>query len=176
MTHSRFYAPALQAGDSAVTLPIDEGRHLTRVLRLRIGAPVRVFNGRGLECDGRVVAIGRDEVAIAIDGEATASPETATRITLAQAVLKGDCMDGVIRDAVMMGAAAIVPVLSAHVEGDRRSHASGLRVSRWERIAVVTDVGWIANTMDLFRFLMPAQVRVFPASEKAEARAWIEAT
>lgn len=48
--------------------------------------------------------------------------------------------------------------------------------ARWERVAVVTDVGWIAHTMDLFRFLMSAQVRVFPASEKAEAHAWIEAT
>jgi NDP-sugar pyrophosphorylase family protein len=29
-----------------VMLPIDEARHLIRVLRLRVGAPVRVFNGR----------------------------------------------------------------------------------------------------------------------------------
>jgi 16S rRNA (uracil1498-N3)-methyltransferase len=136
--HSRFYTPALERGDAVAMLPIDEGRHLTRVLRLRVGAPVRVFNGRGLECDGRVAAVERDHVRIAIDGEAAAAPEPATRITLAQSVLKGDGMDGVIRDAVMLGVAAIVPLLSAHVEGDRRSRAAGLRVSRWERVAVAS--------------------------------------
>jgi hypothetical protein len=47
---------------------------------------------------------------------------------------------------------------------------------RWERIAVVTDVGWIAHIVDMFRFLMPSQVRVFPISERAAALAWIDAT
>jgi 16S rRNA (uracil1498-N3)-methyltransferase len=138
VNHGRFYAPALERGNPAVVLPIDEARHLTRVLRLRVGAPVRVFNGRGLECAGHVAAIDRDEVSVALEAEVAASPEAARRITLAQAVLKGDCMDAVIRDAVMMGAAAILPIISAHVEGDRRSHAAGLRVTRWERIAVAS--------------------------------------
>jgi 16S rRNA (uracil1498-N3)-methyltransferase len=115
-----------------------KGRHLTRVLRLRVGARVRVFNGRGLECDGHVAGVARDDVAIAIDGRATPVPESHVRITLAQSVLKGDGMDGVIRDAVMLGAAAVVPLLSTHVEGDRRSQAAGLRVSRWERIAIAS--------------------------------------
>jgi 16S rRNA (uracil1498-N3)-methyltransferase len=85
-----------------------------------------------------VAAVERDEVTIAIGGDAPAARESPRRITLAQSLLKGDCMDGVIRDAVMLGVAAIVPVLAARVEGDRRSHAAGLRVRRWERIAVAS--------------------------------------
>jgi hypothetical protein len=46
---------------------------------------------------------------------------------------------------------------------------------RWERIAVVTDVDWIRHTMKVFGFLMPAELRVFPASEAAQARQWIVA-
>lgn len=136
--HARFFAPELEAGAPVVRLPIDESRHLIRVLRLRVDDLVHVFNGRGLQCAGRVAAIDRDEVSVAIEGEAAAAPEAATRITLAQAVLKGDCMDAVIRDAVMLGVQAVVPVLTARVEGDRRSHAAGLRVPRWERIAVAS--------------------------------------
>jgi 16S rRNA (uracil1498-N3)-methyltransferase len=136
--HSRFYAPALGAGDANVKLPVDEGRHLIRVLRLRVGAAVRVFNGRGVECEGHVAAIERDEVTVAIGAGVASAPETATSITLAQSLLKGDCMDGVIRDAVMLGVNRIVPLLAARAEGDRRSHAAGLRLSRWERIAVAS--------------------------------------
>ncbi|MCB1741856.1 MAG: STAS/SEC14 domain-containing protein [Gammaproteobacteria bacterium] len=44
---------------------------------------------------------------------------------------------------------------------------------RWERIAVVTDVDWIANTLKVFGFLMPGEMKVLPTSQVAEARAWI---
>lgn len=46
---------------------------------------------------------------------------------------------------------------------------------RWERVAVVTDVSWIAESMKAFSFLMPCDVKVFPVAEAAEARAWIVA-
>lgn len=45
--------------------------------------------------------------------------------------------------------------------------------SRWERVAAVTDVPWIAHTLNAFRFLMPGRMKVFPVSEAAAARAWI---
>ena len=48
-------------------------------------------------------------------------------------------------------------------------------VFRWERIAVVTDVAWITNTMNMVGFLMPAEMRVFSTTEEAAAREWIVA-
>jgi len=46
-------------------------------------------------------------------------------------------------------------------------------LTRWERVAVVTDIEWIKQTVRFFSFLMPGAMRVFPASEAAQARAWI---
>lgn len=48
-------------------------------------------------------------------------------------------------------------------------------LTRWERVAVVTDVEWIKQTMRLFSFLMPGAMKTFPASEAEQARAWIKA-
>jgi len=45
--------------------------------------------------------------------------------------------------------------------------------SRWERVAVVTDVAWIGHAVNAFRFMMPDQVRVFAMAQAAEARAWV---
>ena len=45
--------------------------------------------------------------------------------------------------------------------------------TRWERIAVVTDVDWIQHTMRFFSFLMPAQMKIFSPADAAAARAWI---
>jgi hypothetical protein len=46
-------------------------------------------------------------------------------------------------------------------------------LTRWERVAVVTDVEWIKQTMRFFSFLMPGAMKSFPLSEAARARAWI---
>jgi hypothetical protein len=48
-------------------------------------------------------------------------------------------------------------------------------LTRWERFAIVTDIDWIKHTMQFFSFLMPGVLKLFPASQAAEARAWITA-
>ena len=45
--------------------------------------------------------------------------------------------------------------------------------TRWERVAVVTDVDWIAQMMRLFSFLIPCPAKLFSPSELAQAHAWI---
>jgi hypothetical protein len=46
-------------------------------------------------------------------------------------------------------------------------------VSRWEKIAVVTDKDWLRHSVNIFGYLIPAEIKVFPAAEEADARAWI---
>lgn len=45
----------------------------------------------------------------------------------------------------------------------------------WRRIAVVTDIEWIKHTMRFFSFLMPAEMKIFPLAQAAQARNWIVA-
>jgi hypothetical protein len=46
---------------------------------------------------------------------------------------------------------------------------------QWERIAVVTDTGWVRQTVNALRFLLASEVRVFTTLEADEGRAWIAA-
>ncbi len=48
-------------------------------------------------------------------------------------------------------------------------------LSAWERVAVVTDVSWVANATNLFKFVMPCIVKVFPLKDRAAAEKWIAA-
>jgi hypothetical protein len=48
-------------------------------------------------------------------------------------------------------------------------------LTRWERIAVVTDVEWIEHAVRFFGFLMPATVKLFSRADAAQARQWIKA-
>ena len=48
-------------------------------------------------------------------------------------------------------------------------------LSRCERVAIVTDVGWVRLTVKALRFLIPSEIRVFPTVQADEGRAWIRA-
>ena len=48
-------------------------------------------------------------------------------------------------------------------------------LSRCERVAIVTDIGWVRLTVKALRFLIPSEIRVFPTDQADEGRAWIRA-
>jgi hypothetical protein len=47
------------------------------------------------------------------------------------------------------------------------------RLPQWERVAVVTDVGWVRHTVKALRFLIGSEIRVFTTSEAGDGLAWI---
>ncbi|MBI3046890.1 MAG: 16S rRNA (uracil(1498)-N(3))-methyltransferase [Acidobacteria bacterium] len=132
----RFYGPDAERPGDIIQLPEEEAGHLTRVLRLKAGAPVCVFNGRGGEFDAVVGAAAKGRVRVRLGAARTAAPEPRVAVTLAQAVLKGDHMDEVVRDAVMMGVAAIQPIVTTRTEASLAALERGRRRERWERIAI----------------------------------------
>jgi 16S rRNA (uracil1498-N3)-methyltransferase len=134
----RFYAPALDPGDETVALPRDEAEHLTRVLRLGVGDTVAVFDGRGHEFVARVASALRREVRVQIVSRVEPAAESGVPLTLGQAILKGDKMDDVIRDAVMLGAAAIQPIVTKRSETTVAALMRGARVERWRRVALAS--------------------------------------
>src|SRR5690349_24684374 len=44
-----------------------------------------------------------------------------------------------------------------------------------ERVAIVTDIGWVRLTVKAIRFLIPSEIRVFATVQADEGRAWIRA-
>ena len=134
--HARFYAPDAHAPGDVIALPEDEAEHLVRVLRLKAGDALRVFNGRGHEFDATIEHAGKGGVRVRLGGVTQPAPEPRVAITLAQAVLKGDKMDDVVRDSTMLGVAAIQPIITARAEVTRASLIRGRRRERWERIAI----------------------------------------
>ncbi|MGH9347408.1 MAG: RsmE family RNA methyltransferase [Vicinamibacterales bacterium] len=133
---ARFYAPGAASGERLV-LPDDEAQHLTRVLRMTAGATIRVFDGRGREFEAVVESAGKAGASVIVGVQRVApAREARVAVTLAQAVLKGDKMDHAVRDAVMMGVAAIQPVVTTRSEVTLASLQRRGGRERWQRIAV----------------------------------------
>jgi 16S rRNA (uracil1498-N3)-methyltransferase len=135
-TYPRFYAPDLDASRTETTLSPEESHHLVRVMRLVSGDPVSVFDGRGLEFEGRVLRVDRSAAIVSLDRPAATVPPPPVPTTLVQAVLKGDKMDGVVRDATMVGVARVIPIITERTlvkpSSLERAHAR----ERWQRVAV----------------------------------------
>jgi 16S rRNA (uracil1498-N3)-methyltransferase len=132
----RFHLAEFDRQQARGALADDEASHLIRVLRLGVGAEIDVFDGHGGMYRASVAALTRDAVSLAILDPVTPAPEPTVRVTVAMSVLKGDKMDSVVRDATMMGAAVVQPIVSTRSETSLATLAKAHRAERWQRIAV----------------------------------------
>lgn len=135
----RFFAPgASGAIDGAIDLPRDEAHHASRVMRLSSGDEIAVFDGAGHEWRARIESAQRDRVRVRLVEPVAPVPEPRVAIVLLHAVLKGDHMDGVVRDATMLGAAAIRPIVTAHTIAKTGGQVAERLRARWTRVAVAS--------------------------------------
>ncbi len=114
----------------------DEVRHIRRVLRLKRGDEIVVFDGSGTEYEGTIVEEGPSSVVMKIQNIFSSKTESHLEITLAQSLLKKDRMDYLIQKATELGVKEIIPFISSRsvplIEKSERLK----RYHRWERIAV----------------------------------------
>jgi len=134
----RFHVPGLTSAAERVDLPEDEAEHLVRVLRLGVGDEVDVFDGRGGLWRAEVVHAGKKSASVRLVAPATPAREIGVRLSLVVSVLKGDKIDDVVRDAVMLGVTSIRPVISERTETSMAIIARSTRIARWQRIAVAS--------------------------------------
>jgi 16S rRNA (uracil1498-N3)-methyltransferase len=131
----RFYAPDFSTS-AEVQLPEDEAQHLARVLRLRAGDSIAIFDGHGREALAQVTSVTSRRVSVHVLEPRTAAPEPQVAVTLAQALLKSDKMDRVIRDAVMFGVTAVQPIVTRRTDVPMKAVKHGGRQDRWERTVI----------------------------------------
>ena len=107
------------APGATVELSGDEARHAVTVSRVRTGERIAIGDGRGIRVLGVVTATGPRELTLEAD-EVVVEEPPATRITLVQALAKGDRDELAVQAATELGVDAIVP------------WAASRSVSRWE--------------------------------------------
>ena len=114
----------------------DRARYLGRVLRLRIGDEIRVFNGEGPEWSASIVAMTKTTATLRV-GEATeAATESPLKIHLVQGVSRGERMDYVVQKATELGVKRITPVLTEYGVVKLDDTRAAKRRDHWEHIAV----------------------------------------
>jgi 16S rRNA (uracil1498-N3)-methyltransferase len=112
----------------------EDGHHLARVLRLRLGETVTVADGSGLWRPYRIGAVG---AVVRLD--ATAAPEQepvlSPGLAVAFALTKGDKPELVVQKLTELGVDRIVPVMAERSVARLDASKAGVALARWRRIA-----------------------------------------
>jgi len=132
----RFYVPQPQIKNEMLRIEGDEVRHIRRVLRLKAGDEIIVFDGSGKEYEGTIVEERPFSVVIRIQNIFSSKRESHLEITLAQSLLKGEKMDYLIQKTTELGVKEIVPFFSSRSVPLLEKSGRLKRHHRWERIAI----------------------------------------
>ncbi len=108
--------------------------HLGRVLRAAVGDLIQAVDD-GTLLSVRLTAIGGRRAEGLVVSRAPLATESPLRLTLAQAVPKGDKMDGIVRMATELGVSRVIPLTTERSVVRLSAERWGARRARWERVA-----------------------------------------
>lgn len=127
-----FYAPPAHIKNDEIELTGDEHAHCTRVLRKSTGEALIVVDGEGHAFEGVISVIEKQRTRIRITERREAIGEPNLRLTLAQAVPKGNRFDWLVEKGTEIGLNEFIPL---HCERSEAT-ASASKCERWQRLAL----------------------------------------
>lgn len=136
LSNLRFWvAGQLQVG---ARLLLDEAltHRLCRVMRLKVGSLVRLFNGSGVEYLAELIAIGRDGLVAQLQQGYEALPGSPLYIHLVQGIAKGEKMDWIIQKASELGVTEFTPIFTERCDVHLNESKCDKRVQHWQAVAV----------------------------------------
>lgn len=136
MSAPRFYCPPPLPLNTNYELPPEAAHHASRVLRLRSGDAVQIFDGQGNALDATINAIHGKHVTLGNLQTFLGQAESSLHIVLAQAMCSSEKMDWVVQKATELGAAEIVPVQTARSVAKLGGARAEKRAEHWRKVTV----------------------------------------
>lgn len=136
MRLTRVFVPGPLASGTRLTIAGSAANHITRVLRLRSGDPLTVFDGSGGEFSARLAEFRKDTVLVSVAEHHAVERESPLSLTLLQGVSRGERMDWVIQKATELGATRIVPVLTSRSVVRLDETQAQRKLQHWRGIAI----------------------------------------
>ncbi len=136
MSAPRFYCPPPLPLSSNAELPPDAAHHASRVLRLRAGDAVQLFDGQGNALDATIHAITGKHVFLGNLQTVLDTSSSNLNIHLAQAMCGSEKMDWVVQKATELGASSIQPVQTQRSVAKLSESRAEKRGGHWHAVAV----------------------------------------
>lgn len=134
----RLYCPQPLEVRTEFALPSAAAHHAARVLRLKTGDAVTLFNGEGGEFGARLIRIDARTVVAAVESKRAIERESPLAVTLAQGLATAERMDYVVQKSVEMGVAAILPLATARSVSRLDAARADRRLEHWRQVAIAS--------------------------------------
>ncbi len=166
MSLPRFFCAMPLTAGGTIELPEALAHHALRVLRLKPGSDIILFNGEGGEYHAR---LGETAPAHAtVFHFDPVERELETDIALAQGIPSGDKMDWVVEKAVELGAARLTPIEAQRSVTQLRGDRLAKRLAHWRRVAQSASEQCGRNR--IMRIDEPIKIEACIASLRSEGR------
>ena len=132
----RLYLPIALIPGEQIELSGEQSHYVARVLRLRAGDPVQVFDGDGSRHAATIVETRAKRAALRVGDALAPGPESPLAITLGQCISSAEKMDWTIEKAVELGVAEIQPLVSSRSVVRLDAQRAQRRTEHWRRLIV----------------------------------------
>ena len=155
MAVTRLFCPINLAHRAQANLPGGAAHHAIRVLRLKRGDEVRLFNGEGGEYEASIHRVEKDSVTVDIGRHHDLERESKLRVCLAQGITTGDKMDYTLQKAVELGVARIQPLDTNRAVVRLNQDRAEKRLQHWQNVVVAACEQCGRNTVPRVAAILP---------------------
>ena len=175
---ARFFLPSANIQGDRGILSGQELTHLVKVLRLRAGDAVTLFDNTGWEHEAVIESLTSQQGELKILQSHPTGREPSLPITLAVGLTKGEKLDFVIEKSTELGVTTVIPFISDYAVPKLDREKIRKRTERWQKIAVsaakqcgrsrVPEVRRLCSFEDLVREYRPETLKLIFWEDETE--------
>jgi 16S rRNA (uracil1498-N3)-methyltransferase len=132
---TRCYLPGEWRDGTTTILPREQSDHLVKVLRLRSGAAVEIFDGAGHRWQATLADGERSRYQLRIGAALADEPEPRMQLTLLQGLARAEKMDWIVQKATELGVHAIQPLITEFSVVRVDARQSERKAEHWQAVA-----------------------------------------
>lgn len=132
----RFFDDQPFAANQTSDLGADASHHIARVLRMREGDKLTLFNGQGGEWTATITAIRKQTVSVRTESHSADDRTPALAITVALPIIKGERMDIALQKATELGARQFQLIETAHADVRLSGERLAKKLGHWQRVVI----------------------------------------
>lgn len=136
MRKTRIYTEQSLAENQQLQLEEKPSHHLSRVLRLKTGDELILFNGQGGQYSAEIESINKHFVNVQVNSFDEIDRESPLKIHLGIALSKGDRMDLVMQKATELGVSSVSPLLSSRSQVKLKGDRAVKKTQHWQQIII----------------------------------------
>jgi 16S rRNA (uracil1498-N3)-methyltransferase len=157
----RFFIEQSKITSTKIFITGSDAAHIKKVLRMKSGDRIGLFDGRGFEYEARIENLLAGSIEVLITKRFLSASESPVQIIAAQALLKDKKMDSLARQLTEIGVARLIPFTSIRSVPRPDKKRLSARRKRWEKIAIealkqcrrghVTEIGETITFNDVIK-------------------------